>query len=287
MVKIFKSRKNKTWYLKKLLVLFLISFLIAFIFSKIKIFKNKSFLSILTDTGINVVSASDIKLKGEYLLNVGLSSFDKIILTKEVFKEEKNIEGEPKVYIYNTHQTEEYKTIENYNLTPTVHTAAYILKDLLKEEGIIAVVEGKDLKTYMNKLGYDYNNAYRVSRYWLDNLDKKDFSLYIDLHRDSIDYNLSNITIDGKDYAKIMFVLGQNYKDAEKNEETARSIISNIEKIDKRISRGIFIRKNSIYNQDYNTKCVLIELGGPESTYESISNSLKILALAIKNYLGE
>ena len=27
----------------------------------------------------------------------------------------------------------------------------------------------------------------------------------------------------------------------------------------------------SIYNQDYNKNCVLIEVGGPESTYESVS----------------
>ena len=59
-----------------------------------------------------------------------------------------------------------------------------------------------------------------------------------------------------------------------------------LEKINKSISRGIFTR-NSVYNQDFNDNCVLIEVGGPESSYESVSNSLKILAQAINNYIGD
>lgn len=288
MKKIFKSKKYKRISYRKIIFILLISFSFAFILSKLSIFKNNNFINLLKKTSVNELDFKNINIKGEYLINVGLTNFDKIKFDKVMFKEVDKDEEElkPRIYVYNTHQTEEYRTIENYNLTPTVHTASYILKDLLKQYNIGVIVENSDLKTDMNKLGVNYNNAYQVSKYWLNNLGMNDLDLYIDLHRDSVNYNLSNITVDGVDYAKIMFVMGNNY-DYYDNLAVAEKLVSEVEKINKTISRGIFTRKNSVYNQDFNKHCVLIEVGGPDSTYESVSNTLSVLALAIKNYLGE
>ena len=288
MKKIFKSRKYKRISYRKIIFILLISFSFAFLLSKISIFKNNNFINLLKKTSVNELDFKNISMKGEYLINVGLTNFDKIKFDKVMFKEIDKDEEElkPRIYVYNTHQTEEYRTIENYNLTPTVHTASYILKDLLKQYNIGVIVENSDLKTDMNKLGVNYNNAYQVSKYWLNNLGMNDLDLYIDLHRDSVNYNLSNITVDGVDYAKIMFVMGNNY-DYYDNLAVAEKLVNEVEKINKTISRGIFTRKNSVYNQDFNKHCVLIEIGGPDSTYESVSNTLSVLALAIKNYLGE
>lgn len=288
MKKIFKSKKYKRISYRKIIFILLISFSFAFILSKLSIFKNNNFINLLKKTSVNELDFKNINIKGEYLINVGLTNFNKIkfdkVMFKEVDKDEEKLK--PRIYVYNTHQTEEYKTIENYNLTPTVHTASYILKDLLKQYNIGVIVENSDLKTDMNKLGVNYNNAYQVSKYWLNNLGMNDLELYIDLHRDSVNYNLSNVTVDGVDYAKIMFVMGNNY-DYYDNLAVAEKLVSEVEKINKTISRGIFTRKNSVYNQDFNKNCVLIEVGGPDSTYESVSNTLSVLALAIKNYLGE
>ena len=287
MKKIFKSKKNKNNSLKKVLLLLLISFFSAYILSKLDIFHNEKFVEMLKRTSMNELSIANIRLKGDYLINIGLSTFSDINFTKEVFiqKDQEKKELDNMIYIYNTHQTEEYKTIENYNLTPTVLTASYILKDMLSEYNIGSIVEESDLKTDLNNMGYTYSKAYKVSRNWLEKLNNPNMSLYIDLHRDSINYNLSNITVDGKDYAKIMFVVGTNY-DYQENMNVANALVREIEKINSNISRGVFTRF-SVYNQDYNSNCVLIEVGGPESTYESVSNSLSVLSLAIKNYLGE
>lgn len=288
MKKIFKSRKRQKINIKKLFLILSISFSFAIVISKLSIFKNINFINLLKMTSMSELTLKDINLKGEYLINVGLSNFDNIKFDKVTFKQKENesVELNPRIYIYNTHQTEEYRTIENYNLTPTVHTASYILKDLLKQYNIGVIVEDSDLKADMNKLGVNYNNAYEVSKYWLNNLGRNDLDLYIDLHRDSVKYSLSNVNIDGKDYAKIMFVMGNNY-DYQDNLNVATKLVEEVEKINKGISRGIFTRKKSVYNQDFNKNCVLIEIGGPESTYESVSNTLNVLALAIKNYLGE
>ena len=287
MKKIFKSRRIKKFKLNFLVKLLLISFFLSFFLSKFNIFYNEKFINKLKKISLNEIEISDIKLNGEYLINIGLSSFDDIEFTKEVFKQKEISKSKisPRIYIYNTHQTEEYATLTNYNLTPTVLTASYILKDKLKNYGIESIVESSDLKKEMNRLGYSYNQAYSISRNWLDKLENENMDLYIDLHRDSLNYEFSNAIIDGKDYAKIMFVIGTNH-DYSANLKVVNNLLENIESINKSISRGIFTR-NYIYNQDYSSNCVLIELGGPESTYESISNTLDVLALAIKNYLGE
>ena len=286
MKKIFKSKKNKKRYFKKIISVLLISFLLLYFRGKIFINKNDRIIDLLKYTSLNQINNTNIKLKGTYLLNIGLNSFNDIRFSKEVFKEEKRKLGEVRIYIYNTHQTEEYKTIENYNLTPTVYTASYILKDMLKEYNINSIVEDSSLVEELNSKGLTYYDAYDVSRSWLEKLNNHDLDLYIDLHRDSIKYEYSNIMVDGKDYAKIMFVVGMNH-DYEKNMVVVDKLINEIEKINSKISRGKFLRKTAVFNQDFNSNCVLIELGGPESTYESISNSLNVLALAIKNYLGE
>ena len=286
MKKIFKSKKNKKRYFKKMISVLLISFLLLYFSGKKIITKNEGVIDLLKYTSLNQINNTNIKLKGTYLLNIGLNSFNDIRFSKEVFKEEKRKLGEVRIYIYNTHQTEEYKTIENYNLTPTVYTASYILKDMLKEYNINSIVEDSSLVEELNSKGLTYYDAYDVSRSWLEKLNNNDLDLYIDLHRDSIKYEYSNIMVDGKDYAKIMFVVGMNH-DYEKNMVVVDKLINEIEKINSKISRGKYLRKTAVFKQDFNSNCVLIELGGPESTYESISNSLNVLALAIKNYLGE
>ena len=56
--------------------------------------------------------------------------------------------NEPVVYLYSTHQTEEYQKLDNqlYNFIPTVTTASYILEELLEEKGINVIVEERNIK---------------------------------------------------------------------------------------------------------------------------------------------
>lgn len=288
MKKIFKSKKAKEFKINKITKILLISFFSAYFLSEFEIFSNEYFINYLKKTSLNEMSISKINLKGEHLLNISLNTFDKIKFEREVFKQSEANENviSPVIYIYNSHQTEEYATLKNYNLTPTVLTASYILKDKLNDYGIESIIETSDFKSDLKKNGYTYSDAYLVSRMWLENLNNPNMKLYIDLHRDSVNYTYSNIIVNGKDYAKLMLVVGKNY-DYEENMKVAEKIVEEIEKINKEISRGIFTREKGKYNQDFNRNCILIEVGGPESTYESVSNSLEVLSLAIKNYLGE
>ena len=287
MKKIFKSKKVNTKTLTKIIKLLTISFLCAYFLNKINFLHNYKIITYFSNISLNKIHNIDLDIKGNYLLNIGLNKLDKIKIDKKVIKKQEynNTNGNPKVYIYNTHQTEEYKTIENYNLTPTVLTASLILKDMLKDYGVEVIVEERDLLTDLKNMNLTYNKAYYVSEKWLNDLNNKDLKLYIDLHRDSVEYKYSNVSIDGKDYAKILFVIGTK-GEYQGNMSVAESIDNEIKKINPSISRGIFTRY-STFNQDFSPNNIIIEVGGVDSSYESVSNSLSVLALAIKKYLGD
>ena len=51
------------------------------------------------------------------------------------------------------------------------------------------------------------------------------------------------------------------------------------------ISRGLYVRYTSSYNQDLGDNILLIEVGGPENTKEEINNSIEVLAKVLKKYL--
>ena len=64
----------------------------------------------------------------------------------------KNIEEQkkdPLIYIYTTHQKEEYQK-EETGITPTVMTAAYYLKEQLEKNNITTIVEETEIK-YKNQ----------------------------------------------------------------------------------------------------------------------------------------
>ena len=97
-----------------------------------------------------------------------MKDFNEIInsTTKTVSVENK----EPKVYIYNTHQTEEYVMENNsiHNLNPDVYSASYYLKELLEKKGIKTIVEDGNIKDYLLANNLNYDDTYIASRNFLE-----------------------------------------------------------------------------------------------------------------------
>ena len=62
--------------------------------------------------------------------------------TKYIENPNPNSATNPKVYIYNSHQLENYRmdNLEEYNITPNVLMASYILKEKLESLGIPTIV---------------------------------------------------------------------------------------------------------------------------------------------------
>ena len=198
---------------------------------------------------------------------------------------------DPVVYIYNTHQKETYAE-DFLNFSPSVLDASYTLRDYLEELNIQTYVENNDFYDFLTINNWDYNNLYNVSRFYLEDTMKryKNIRLYIDFHRDSIKHDLSTASIDGKDYAKILFVVGisnDNYKENLKVVKRINELISSRANLSRGILQKSSANSNGIYNQDLSQNAILIEVGGYQNKYSEVDNSLKILAEAISDYLNE
>lgn len=199
----------------------------------------------------------------------------------------------PKVYIYNTHQLESYskKVYEDYNITPNVMMASYIIRENLNKKNINTVVETANITDFLNANGWDYSNSYKASRYYLKEAIKKydNLKLIIDLHRDSVKKEYSSVTINNKKYAKVLFVIGLEHKNYKENLTVATNINNIINKKYPKLSRGIMKKEgkyvNGIYNQDLNKNIILIELGGMENNLEEIMNTSVALSEIIEEYL--
>jgi len=201
----------------------------------------------------------------------------------------------PKVYIYNTHQLESYnkKVYKDYNITPNVMMASYILRENLNNKNINTIVETANITDFLNANGWDYSNSYNASRYYLKNTIKKynNLELIIDLHRDAIKKNASTITINNKKYAKVLFVVGLEHKNYKKNLSVVTEINNILNQKYPKLSRGIMKKEgknvNGIYNKDLNKNIVLIELGGMENNLDEIMNTCIALSEVIEKYLED
>lgn len=236
---------------------------------------------------------------GTLISKIVYSSLNKIVdfneeITLESIVQPTNLSNsvtkDPIVYIYNTHDTESYSlpVVNDYSVTPNVKIASYILKDYLNDYGIESTVESKPIKDYLKKHNLNYNYSYQASReYLLDELKKYDYKLLIDLHRDSASIKNTLYEKDNKRYARIMFVLGKDYDTYKDNEAVLNDLNNRINKEYKGLSRGIFIRKTSKFNQDISPRSLLIEVGGVDNTLEEINNTLEMLAKILFEYINE
>lgn len=201
----------------------------------------------------------------------------------------------PVVYIYNSHQLENYNNynLEIYGITPNVLMASYLLKEKLNEKGISTIVEDTNLTEFLELNNWNYSQSYKASRIFM--LDKqntyKSLKYYIDIHRDSVNKNLSTININGKSYARILFVVGLEHKNYQKNLDLANQINTLFNKHYKGLSRGVLQKKGAnvdgIYNQDISKNAMLIEVGGVDNNIDEVLNTINAIADILNLYIKE
>ena len=203
------------------------------------------------------------------------------VIDKKIIKNKIIEFKDPIVYIYNTHEAEEYK--DNYN----VKKASYVLQDDLLKLGIISVVESKSINKELHKRGWTYPWTYDISREYLEEEYKKNNSLkyFIDFHRDSADRSVTAIEVDGVKYASVMFILSTAFNNYKENELNIKKIEKCISDIRPEILRNTYIQEKYYYNLDISSDSYLIEIGGPNNTKEEIDNTLNVVALALYKYI--
>lgn len=210
-----------------------------------------------------------------------------ILLLKNLIKKEPVIEPvvlnkkEKVVYIYNTHQTEEYAptTFIEYSIRPTVMISNYIIQDILNENNYETIVEERSIKEILNNNKWNYASSYKASRIYLEDIviNNPNLKYFIDVHRDSISKDKTTTTINNKSYAKILFVVGLENPNYQKNLVFVEEINNCLNNNYPTLSKGIYKKQgpgvNGIYNQDFSPYTILVEMGGYENTINEVMNS--------------
>lgn len=219
--------------------------------------------------------------KERILLKMGLNykKANKIIKKEEPVFNELQYDF-PKVYIYNTHNREEYNG-------GTVIDAANKLKEELRNFNIDAIVETKDIVGEVKAKNLAYKDTYKITRELVNSKLSENIVLYIDLHRDSVKREFTTAQVDGKSYAKMLFVVGAKHDTYKENYQVCDEINKYIKNNNNAFSRGILVRKSSSFNQDLASNVILIELGSQDNTIEEVNNSIGILANALSSYINE
>lgn len=238
--------------------------------------KKSVVLSSVTSSNVNTKFSSSTDISNKKLINKG-----------EV-NNKTNIDLDPIIYIYNTHETEEYKS-NFYNITPTVKTVSNIMKDELLKLDINSVVETKSVQKEVNKRGLDYPGTYTVSLEYLKGSRGKNPSLkyFFDMHRDSVVGDAARVSISNKKYATVMFLVGTKNQYYKRNLKGIRVMEKYLNKHYEGLLRSTYYQPNSTFYQDYDSNMFLVELGGPDNTLEEIYNSTVALSKAIKYYVEE
>ena len=249
--------------------------------SKIKI-TDKEFIDIIVN---DTFTYNDNKIIN-HLINKTLEVSNPIKLMNKNYNEYKpkeviNNKSSPVIYLYNSHQSEEYKpsTYAEYSINPTVIMNDYILEDIFNKNGYKTYVEENSIKDILNKNNWNYSYSYKASRELLEEriIEYPTLKYFIDIHRDSLGKDKTTINIDGKDYAKVIFLIGLENPNYEKNLEFTEKINNKMNEYYPNLSKGIYKKGgpgvNGVYNQDFNEHTILIEIGGNENTTNEVLNT--------------
>ncbi len=295
---IAKNRRKK----KKLKFFFFLLLFIGGIFfsfrflskSSIKI-DDKDFVTLLIENTNSITSVKKESLfqqalhlflrKGNispvFLLESNYQSLIREDKTEEQTVHTSTEENAPLIYLYNSHQTEEYlpSSIAEFSVNPTVMMADYILQDVFEKNALPTIVEEGSIKEILNQNQWNYAGSYQASRILMEQarLTYPSLLYFIDVHRDSLGREKTTVTIDSKSYAKTIFLIGLENPNYQANLDFTTLLNNKLNEKYPGLSKGIYKKGgagvNGVYNQDFSPYTVVLEIGGPENTTSEVLNS--------------
>lgn len=301
--KTVKIRKRK----KIVKIIFAFFFFFSYVFAFKYCAKNKLKKSVLNENinyipfNINKVISSkinDVINKPTLLLNDNVRKVNAVKVDNAVEEKKKNdvsvekqnvtkaVIKEPVVYIYNTHQGEEYNGY-------SIYEASANFSNKLNNNGISTIFEEQSVGVFLEKNNLKYYKSYDVTKNFIKEATNKYPSLkyFIDFHRDSVGKDRSTTTYNDKSYAKILFLVGLDNVSYSINLNNANILNDIIKSKVPNISRGIMEKKgkgvNGVYNQDMSGNLFLIEVGGKDNTKEEVENSMNVIYDSLIQYIGD
>jgi len=199
-----------------------------------------------------------------------------------------------KVLVLFTHSHEAYEPMVKAvsGKVATSHETVNImsLKDKIVNHfnvnGLKTDVLDVDIMKKLQAEGKGYHESYNVMRPYLSkHLETNNYDLILDLHRDSLKHDLTTISYNGENYAKIAIVVGAEHANFRWNTAYAESLSSTLNAIVPKISKGVISKSgdgvDGRYNQDLAKQMMIIEIGGIGNTEEEINRTIAVIGKAI------
>lgn len=197
-----------------------------------------------------------------------------------------------KVFIYHTHNRESWKNVARSKSGSSVDDpktnitlVGQELGRILQQKGVPAISANDDIAGRLNLKKLSYTQAYAESRQIMQEAKKATptLSYFFDIHRDAdVPYNQTTVTLDGKAYARILFVIGTGNPNYKENAKFAEALDKLLDKKYPGLSRGVLVKNahqgNGEYNQSLSPGSILLEFGGANNTLEE--NKLTAAAFA-------
>lgn len=296
-----RNRKKKT--ILRFLILLIIFFIVVYFSFKFIVNMNIKFESkdivnyLLNDYKSEDIVNDNVKRRVSNIFKIdnllGMETIKKNEIKKisnKIIKDDK-----PIVYIYNTHQTEEYSTstLAEYSVRPNVSITNYIMQDVFSKKGINTLVEEGSVTEIRKLNNWNYAGCYKASRVLMEEAKRNNNSLkyYIDLHRDSLPKDKTTIEINGESYAKIIFLIGLENPKYNENLNFTEYINSKINEKYPGLSKGIYKKGgpgvNGVYNQDFSPYTILIEIGGEGNNTTEVMNTTVAVSEILKEVILE
>lgn len=260
---------------------------------------NKDFINILVDYSLPKTKKElSYKLLTSKLSNYKentLNYLNKNLRQKKTIPVIKEESKDPLIYIYNTHQTEEYETstILDYSIKPTVTISNYILEEIFNKNKLYTYVEESSVKEILNNNSWNYAYSYQATRILLEQRKQEYPTLkyFIDIHRDSITKDKTTVTINNKSYAKILFLIGLENPNYQENLIFTEKLNNKLNQKYPNLTKGIYKKGgpgvNGVYNQDFSKYLILVEMGGYQNTPIEVLNSSLALAECFMEVINE
>lgn len=227
--------------------------------------------------------------------------------TEEILDEEEPVKTdqagtqktkEEVMYIYFSHTRESYLPLLKgvTDINSAFHSKANVtlvgekLKKSLEAKGIGTKVDKTDVNAILNKKGLQYGSSYSQSRSLVQEVmaNDKNIKYFIDVHRDSQRKKVTTISINGKAYARLCFIIGGENPNYEQNLKLAEEMHKKISEKYPGLSRGVFEKRgagtNGKFNQDLSGNAMLVEAGGVDNTMDELNASMEVLADALAEH---
>lgn len=211
----------------------------------------------------------------------------------------KDADFAPQLYIYHTHNRESWRNIARNTKGTSVDDpevnitlVGKRLEQLLQEKGIPALAGEEDIAEKLKQDKLAYAQSYSVSRKAVDSAvkDYPSLSYFFDIHRDAdVPREKTTVTIGGKTYARILFVVGTAHPSYKENKKFAEALDKLLNKKYPGLSRGILTKSvhqgNGEYNQSVSPGSLLLEVGGTNNTLEESLSTAEAIADVFAQYL--